>query len=312
MSIRTALKTCLLAAGIALLILPSTAVHAQAVTQNQTVRGPDGWPIHFTYYPALETVENVRRDTATAGVLILLHGKGGSRLFWDKTSAPPMLPPFAEMLQSKGFAVLAVDLRKHGDSAREGDETVTTNDYELMVGDLVALKQFIFNEHQAKRLNMRKLGIVAMDDHVPIAAAYAEYDWKLAPYDDHPLLANCTPRGQDVQALVMISPASNAGRIQATRSLRFLAAPEFGIAFQVVVGTKDRDARKAKTIYNIVKRGDDPKTELVESVTNERSARLFGNPRIAVEGPILRFLIRNVADRDIEWRDRRSRTERGE
>src|SRR5690606_13818968 len=125
-------------------------------------------------------------------------------------------------------------LRKHGESVREGQERLLVSDYELMVGDLAAIKQFLIDEHQKERLNVRKLAIVALDEMCAVAATYAELDWRQPPYDDHAILSERTPRGQDVRALVLVSPSSSAGRVQTTGPLKFLSNPEFRIAFEIV------------------------------------------------------------------------------
>ena len=62
----------------------------------------DGWPIHVTYYPS-----RLKKNSA---VVVLLHMRGGNRLVWTRKGG------MAEMLQNQGFAVIAVDLRKHGQS----------------------------------------------------------------------------------------------------------------------------------------------------------------------------------------------------
>lgn len=302
-------------AGFAIVLTAlAGAALGQGQSGTQTVTGPGGWPIHFTYYPAIESVGGSKIDVSTAPVVILLHGTDGSRLFWDKTSAPPGGGrPFAEVLQSQGFAVVAVDMRKHGDSAREGDTNVVATDYELMVGDLIAVKQFLYEEHQAKRLNMRKCGIVAMDDMVPVAATFAEYDWRQLPHDDAPLYADRTPRGQDIKALVLISPETNAGRVQATNSLRFLGNPEFRVAMLFVTGKKDtRGLKDTRTLHRVASnKGNESRVQLHELETNERSQHLFGNPRIGAELPVIKFLKDNVKDLDIPWQNRISRRERG-
>ena len=269
--------------------------NAQEVqSRTESVRGPGNWPIRFSYYPALQDGKFEARETKDAAVLILLHGLGDRRDFWDKTSAfPGTDKAFAGILQLQGYAVLSVDVRKHGDSADpDGDNKIVTQDYEKMVGDLIAIKSFLYEQHQSQTLNMRKLGIIAVDDLCPVAAAYADYDWKLAPYDDHAIPARRTPRGQDVKALVFVSPSSSAGRIQMTKPLRFLSTPSYRIAFQVVSGKKDSNHSKAASFYKIFasKRGGEERSKFTELNTNERSKNLFGNPRIQAEVPIVEFL----------------------
>src|SRR6185295_10309173 len=70
---------------------------------DKTILSPaGGWPLRLTYYKSTEGKD--------ASVVVLLHSKGESRLVWTAPKG------FAEQLNSKGFAVVAVDLRKHGQS----------------------------------------------------------------------------------------------------------------------------------------------------------------------------------------------------
>lgn len=306
--------TLLLVTVLTSLASAQSSSRTTASVRPETIRGAGGWPIHFSYYPALETIGGQKQDVKNAPVLLLIHGSDGNRLLWDKTSAPSDAPdsPFAAVMQQRGFAVLAVDMRKHGESAPAGENKIVTQDYELMVADLMAIKEFLFTEHQAQRLNMRKLAILAMDSMVPVAVTFAELDWKQLPYDDHPIPAQCTPRGQDVKAIIMISPETGSGRVQAANSLRFLSNPDLRISFLTIVGKKDSaGARKAQTIFRATRgtSGDD-RVQLAELDTNEKSAHLFGNRKIAVEIPIIKFLDDNVAKLSIPWQDRRSRLDR--
>lgn len=287
---------------------------AQATSRVETINGLDGWPIRLTYYPAPEKSGSQVIDVKQAAVVVLLHGEGGDRSFWDKRSAPPgaMGKPFAEVLQSQGYAVISVDLRKHGESAREGNDKIVAADYEAMVADLAAIKEFIFTQHQAQQLNMRKLAIVALDNSVPVAVTFAERDWALPPFDDHALESERTPRGQDVRAIVMLSPVTNVGRIQASGGLRSLGAPARGMSFFVGVGKKDAAGLKAaNTLFKLVgSKANEDRTQFEQFDTNERSEHLFGNARIRVEVPVLVFLKKQVQDLSIPWVDRRSRTDR--
>jgi pimeloyl-ACP methyl ester carboxylesterase len=176
----------------------------------------DRWDIHYTYWESPMGKE--------APVIILLHGKGQARLVWKAL-------PLARELAKKQFAVIAVDLRKHGESkapetasVQARNDKLSKADYTGMVlGDLEAIKKFIYAEHQAQRLNMRKLGVVSTDMSTAIALNWAQYDWSKKPFDDAPVASARTPRGQDVQALVLVSPVdtlSGLGTIKATRALR--------------------------------------------------------------------------------------------
>ncbi len=302
--------------GLALLCGGGWAPEVLAQRRTETVTGQDGWPLRFSYYPVAEKqAGNQPVDTSQAAVVLLLHGEKGDRSFWDKTSAPPGAngKPFAEILNSQGYAVVALDLRKHGESTREGNEKVLPADHEAMVYDLVSVKEFIFKEHQAKRLNMRKLAIIALDDAAPVAAQFADIDWQQTPYDDHAIFSERTPRGQDVQALVLVSPSATAGRLQTPKALRALSNPAMGIAFMIAVGKKDSSGSKtaASLFRQVGSKANEERTRLEEVDSNEKSQHLFGNPRVRIEVPILQFLKKHVQDKSTPWVDRRSRTDRG-
>ncbi|MFG0332398.1 MAG: hypothetical protein ACF8TS_03455 [Maioricimonas sp. JB049] len=305
--------------GLVLLLVGGFVPAVASAQQDGTPRtqllrsATDGAPVYITYYPALE--DRNPRGVMNAGVVVLLHEQGGSRLVWDKTSAPPGGKPFAEVLQTQGYAVITVDLRKHGESLVEGmTPTVKVSDYgQMVLGDMVAVKKFIFDEHQRQKLNMNKLAIVAAGMSAPIAAAYAEADWRIPPYDDSPTPANRTPRGQDVRALVLLSPDSTAGRVNLARSLKFLQTPQMGIAFLIIAGTRDaQDRNQARNAYQVVSanRHNADRTYFERPNTNARGTDLLANPAAKAEILILNFLDKHLKKLDSEWQDRRSRLDR--
>ncbi|MCA9010977.1 MAG: hypothetical protein KDB01_14595 [Planctomycetaceae bacterium] len=310
-----------------LLIASFAGSSAHAAGEPQTIAWPagDGFPLQMTYYPALESANPMGLENAP--VVILLHGEKGRRLDWDKGSAIGGRETVPQLLQEKGgYAVITVDLRKHGDSVlpNKSDDTVQPNDYLAMVAaDLGAMKKYIYEEHQKKNLNMNRLGIVGIDITAPIALAFAEVDWRMVPYDDAALAMDRTPRGQDVRALVLISPQLTAGRVNAAKSLNFLRNPAMGIAFLLIAGEQDtKSAKNAQTLYRsasaVVRPKpvlDDPeaKSEAVQLVTVD--AKEAGIPLLvrtpgATLAPMLKFLDDHVKAAPSEWRDRRSRLER--
>ncbi len=291
--------------------LCANRAEAQPKVLKEAVTTEDQQQIRFSYYPALK--EKIAPQEAP--VAILLHGAGGSRIVWDKGSAPAGGKSFPETLQNEGFAVLTVDLRKHGESVTTGrDDKVLPDDYfKMSRGDLVAIKAFLKAEHQKKLLNMSKIGIVAADMSCPVAADFAEYDWSLRPYDDAPVFENKTPRGQDVRALVMLSPDSVSGRLQTTRAMNYLRNPQFGIALLVIAGKKDTlDKGTSKKLYDLFKGKGEASLERVyisdPDLKNRGTDLLLKAPNL-VEGPIVKFLVKHVKDVVVPWRDRRSKLE---
>ncbi len=236
--------------------------------EDKTILSPaDGWPLKLTYYRSGEGKE--------ASVVILLHMKGASRLTWTAPKG------FAEQLHARGFAVLAVDMRKHGqskpgaedddpkkaaassekDKAKKssGGSELKPTDYPLMVRDMDGVKKFIFEEHQKGNLNMRKTAIIAPTMSAAIAITFAAADWQKAPYDDAANIAMRTPRGQDVQAMVFLSPETTLQGVPAHQVVPHLKATPMA-AFVVVGGSDSQDKDQAKKLFQQLG-GDPAKTE---------------------------------------------------
>ena len=298
--------------GVALVaILASPVMAQQASKEDRTLAGArDSWPIHVTYYPS--------RLKENAAVVVLLHMQGGSRLIWTRKGG------LAEGLQKQGFAVIAADLRKHGQSKptsgvkaagkkKGGGSKLTRFDYQLMVtSDMEAIKKFIFSEHQKKRLNMRKLGVVAAGMSSPVAVAFAANDWSKKPHSDAPTVAARTPRGQDVRALVLLSPQGSLPGMTINRPMKFLKGKA---AFLVCVGERRSRAQlaDANRVYNFLKPiSDDPEKRM--NWMNSFPVQLQGTDllgkQIGVENVVVGFLKRYVGDLKDPWKDRRSRAAR--
>ncbi len=325
-----AVRACLLHDGMRVLLPlvlltgvvlgPAWPVFADGKSETRTLRAAtDGWPIHITYFPA--KTDEKESEAPDAGVVILLHGKGGDRLVWERKygTAPHSLAGFLQ--QKLGLAVVSVDLRKHGESKKDGageaDTLIHNTDYQQMwQGDLEAVKQFLMQEHQAKKLNINKLAIVAADDMAPIAARFAVADWNKPPYDDAPAtsLDERTPRGQDVRALVFLSPSNTAGNINLMASIKQLRDPRAGIAMLVLVGQKDTvHSGTARTIERVMKAADrEGARSEFKTFPNVKfsGTDLLGKSSINAENEIVKFLDKHIVKLNSPWRDRRSRLNR--
>ncbi|MFO1095793.1 MAG: alpha/beta hydrolase [Planctomycetaceae bacterium] len=323
------IRTGLLTVGLLGLLTPvafaqkGAAAPAKAPTGKAT-KGPttevlraenDGYPLHLTYYEASPDANPT--GVENAAVVLLLHGEGGSRLIWDKSSAFQGQPPFAEKLNALGYAVVSVDLRKHGESVPEGQSTVLdNNDFTLMAyNDLPAIRRFLLAKHEAKKLNIGKIGIIASDATAPVALQYAAMDWEQEPFLDGPGGEPGTPRGQDVRSIVLLSPALTAGRLNALQAANFLKTPAFGIGFVVIAGTRDAEdkggSQKFHQIFMAGKQNAD-RVAYVRPNTNARGTDLLGNPAAKIESPILDFLDKHLKQVDVPWQTRKSRYDRDE
>ncbi len=344
---------CWLLSGV---FLASTSASAQdnkdgkkekPVEEKTIYSAADGWPLKLTYYRSTEGKD--------AAVVILLHAKNESRMVWTAKDG------FAETLHKRGFAVIALDLRKHGQSkdkdgtTEEETKKATTStgtdkdksskkasgsgdlkpaDYVGMIGDLEAVKKMIYEEHQKGHLNMRKTAIVAPAMSAAIAIAFTANDWSKKPYDDASTLAARTPRGQDVQALVLLSPDSALPGVVATQVAPALR--QLPISSLVVVGKNDpHDKDQAKKLFQqlggdpaktgAAKKADakkekgkekeaDAKEEKLRHYFIPLDAKLRGTEllgkKLGLEEAMANFLKENLQELKspfYEWRDRQSR-----
>ncbi|MBS0262666.1 MAG: hypothetical protein JSS02_12000, partial [Planctomycetes bacterium] len=76
--------------------------------ESHVLSADDGFNIHIRYY------RSPAESTKDAAVVVLLHMKDGNRFVWEQDGG------IAQALQSKGFAVVTVDLRYHGESKANG------------------------------------------------------------------------------------------------------------------------------------------------------------------------------------------------
>jgi pimeloyl-ACP methyl ester carboxylesterase len=298
-----------LIAGAAIAVCLSGASVALSQDDDEKAKGvpgvvttADGWDIHYTYWESPMGKE--------APVVILLHGKGQARLIWKAI-------PLARELAKQQFAVIAVDLRKHGESkapetasVQARNSRLTKLDYGGMIqGDLEAIKKFIYSEHQAQRLNMRKLGIVATDMSTAIALNWAAFDWSKKAYDDAPVASARTPRGQDVQTLVLVSPVDSLSGLGTIDSTRYLRAT--GISVLLLYSNKtSTEKRTATKMYTQLGGEQQDKDEKRISKAGF-DLKLSGTNLIARDPRIPRGIIKYLNDHvklhDAKWMNRESR-----
>ena len=90
---------------------------------------------------------------------------------------------------------------------------------------------------------MRKLALVGSDMSTVLAMNYAQLDWTKKPFDDAPTLATRTPRGQDVQAIVLLSPMESLSGLSVIAPIRFLKPT--GIAALLMYGSGSSERKTA-------------------------------------------------------------------
>lgn len=136
--------------------------------------------------------------------IILLHGWGGQR---------GDMEALALRLQSLGHTCLTIDMRGHGQSMKvksvlKGEivykdidkDKFRLVDFMGMNYDIEAGKKFLLEKNNAGECNIEALGIVACDVMCSAAMQWSIADWSA------PVLP-AFKQGQDVKALVLLSPA---------------------------------------------------------------------------------------------------------
>ena len=280
---------------------------AKSNTREEILAASDGWPIHTTYYESAAGKESP--------AIILLAGAEGpdkkdarNRRIWQNT---------AVSLQKSGCAVLAVDLRKHGDSNPEATEPespllkMTPTEYVIMVKqDMEAVKAFLLSEHMNEKLNIRKTGIVAVGSSAMVAAAATVADWERKPYPDGPTPETCTPRGQDVRALILYSPNAAVKGINSNTMMKAIKVLPIAVH---VIASKDvkEDARNADRIFKAIEiKADEFKEKRKYTLApNAVTAEGFLEGRFAdpTNKDITEFLTKHLKELDMPWTSRKSR-----
>lgn len=297
------------------------------------VAAGDGLPIAITYFKSGGGKESP--------VVVLLHMKEDSRRIWDNGLAP--------VLQKEGYAVISVDLRGHGDSkgggipaavgagagnvnqkkkddkdkkpaakSTKGSGDVKRGDVEAMIVlDMEAVKTFIYDKNQSGELNMNKLAVVGAEMGATVAVNFAANDWAKKPHSDG-VEGFRTPRGQDVRALVLISPQTGFAGVPVNAALNAMRTslpttidPNGGVAVLVCVSKKDtEDHGQAKKIFDQVQNKDNEGRTYFETYEgNLRGTKLLGK-KLKIESHLLAFLDKHLRKLPPNWKDRQSKLEK--
>jgi pimeloyl-ACP methyl ester carboxylesterase len=205
----------------------------------------DGLRLALSYYPGTKGKESIP--------IVLLH-------MWKKSRAD--YKPLALYLQSLGHAVIAPDLRGHGQSvrfkgSRKDDDLKAANlplpqFAKMVTEDTKAVKDFLWERNNAEELNLDKLCVVGAEMGASVALDWAAYD--AVGYDNNMVTYGPLRLGAFVKALVLISPewafkslslkqAASATRVQGD------------IPILILVGQEDRKAfSEAKRINTFFER----------------------------------------------------------
>jgi pimeloyl-ACP methyl ester carboxylesterase len=287
---------------------------AQAQSQVVPLQTRDGVQLKVTYFPS-------RHRTGTSQAkqvapVVLLHDHKETRAVF--TALAQRLQGAAEGEPNRpSFAAVTVDLRGHGDSTKQvlpnGTQVdldaarLGKNDFLAMVAqDMEAVRGLLFVKNDAGELNMDKLCIVGAGMGASVAANWAAQDWATPP------LA-VGKQGQDVKALVLVSPRWTFNGLSMQTPMRFRPLKQF-VAWQLIFGEEDQ---RVKADVNRIERQLEPFATRDAANANQPQhlvvipvpSKLQGGTLISQVGPqvesqIIRFLSENVAQMDRPWTTR--------
>lgn len=240
----------LLAATAVVASIPSAVAQEAALppAQEQALETSDGVRFAAWHYP-------VPPESQAVATVILIHDLGGSH----KT-----VGDLARSLQKSGCAVVAPDLRGHGSSSsRAGDgaaargeqgespQLLRKSDFEAMAassgrvrddpassnrGEIEAVRAWIKRQADAGKLDIDSLCVVGCGLGATVAAMWTAADWNWPP-------TTGGPQGQQVRALVLVSPAMSKRGLSMTAPLA--SEPlRFSVPVMVLAGSGDREAAR--------------------------------------------------------------------
>jgi pimeloyl-ACP methyl ester carboxylesterase len=262
-----------------------------------TLRTRDGVALHATFYPSKLGKEAVP--------VVLVHGEKGSGGDFKA---------FALELQKLGHAVIAPDLRGHGDSTltRAGDRAAVLKPDDLanMVSqDMEAVKSFLVARNNAGELNIEKLCLVGAEMGSVVAIDFAARDWSW------PVLAT-GKQGQDVKALVLISPEWTHRGLTINEAIEH---PQVRSLLSVIIFAGDRgskERRDAERLHKALERfhpaplaNDVAGTQslfLRTFPTSLQGTQLLNESRLGVRQMVEKFIELRLVDVPIPWRERKS------
>lgn len=248
-----------------------------------TIASFDGAPLAVRYYPS--------QLGSTAPVVLLVHdlGPGRSSQDFDAAVADLENQGIATHLQKLDYAVLAVDLRGHGQSPARS-RGAAGNPLPRWIGDLQAAYRFLLDRHNRRELNLAKFAVVALGDGANLAA-----HWATAPGG----AVSIQGRTSDLAAMVLISPRPTLNDRPIEPAVTALA-PRLPILLQAGAGDAERSAL-ADALRPTLERHRLSRVTLTE--TRLPATNLL---RFAPEAtrPLIEFLDTTVKVRADEWEPR--------
>ncbi len=268
----TAMLFYLFLAAIVVLLISSNA-RGQSTKKKEppkprpvTLKTKDGIKLRAFYFPSDQEKDAIP--------VLLVHE-------WEGQASPYVRLVVA--LRDAGCAVLALEYRGHGGSREYVDRrgevkkfnlaTMSKADVANIISrDMEEAKEFLKKENNDGKLNLNALVVVGVREGCVIAANWAARDWSFATVGSR-------KRGQDVKALVMISPKKLAKGIPMDPVLTNAAVMALPIMF--IAGSESPDADDTD---RIVKRVEAYKKRVGRGVAEGLEVKMV---KTSLSGPAL-------------------------
>jgi hypothetical protein len=178
----------------------------------------------------------------------------------------------------------------------------------MVTYDLGAVKQFLLQENQRRHLNMGKTGMIGAEFGANLAIQFSAADWLEPPFSDAPLGYE-TRRGQDVRALVLLSPQVHPAGMPTVPALQLLKSRDWGIAFLMCVGGRDPEALAADLrLFHTLGRPIQNRNRIYfENLQTRAEGISLLEERLRTQQYVLAFLERHLLALPGKWEDRASR-----
>jgi pimeloyl-ACP methyl ester carboxylesterase len=220
------------------------------------------------------------------------------------------------------FAVVAVELRAHGESVKQQLPNGAVADLDasklskegiaaMAAFDMEAVRGFLVDKNDAGELNLNKLCLIGSGMGASVAANWGAQDWAAPP------LA-VGKQGQDVKGVVMISPRWSFMGLSMQNAMRFMPYKK-SVAWMMIAGGQDREVKvDFERIQKLLERAHpakDAKAGQKQPTGLEVTlvpSSLQGDSLLAQSGPaiypqVVKFLTENVAVHELPWTSRRDR-----
>ncbi len=271
--------------------------------EDLTLQTGNGLKLAITYYPSFKGKQAIP--------IVLLH---------DWKESRNEFKDLAPALQALGHAVIAPDLRGHGEStryegARRGERLdaarMSPRHFGRMITqDMKAVKDFLWDRNNRGELNIDKLCVVGAGMGASVALNFAWYD--AIGYNYGGVYYGPLKLGRFVKALVLISPKWSFPGLPLRRATANPAV-QSDIAMLILAGKRDSKAMgEAKRIYGVFERfhpepnGDDKldkQTLFLGGLDTSLQGTKLLDPRFKLADLIADFVYRRLvkSDESRQW-----------